>query len=71
MIKAVFIAALLSLAGAAAFAQGTTAQRAACERDSHKFCAAAEPDALAVDDCLKRRMSALSSACRKQFRARR
>lgn len=54
-----------------AMAQGTSKQRAACERDSHKFCAAAEPDALAVEKCLKQHMGSLSKACQRQFKARR
>ncbi|WP_363345634.1 hypothetical protein [Methylocystis echinoides] len=54
-----------------AIAQGTAKQRAACERDSHRLCAAAEPDAIAVEKCLKQHMGALSKACQRQFRARR
>ncbi len=54
-----------------AMAQGTAKQRAACERDSHKLCASAEPDAIAVEKCLKEHMGALSKACRRQFKARR
>jgi hypothetical protein len=46
------------------------AQRAACERDSHKFCAAEEPDAIAVERCLRAHMNQLSKACKRQFRAR-
>ncbi|MFO1125084.1 MAG: hypothetical protein U1E25_07265 [Methylocystis sp.] len=42
-------------------------QRAACERDSHKFCAAEEPDAIAVEKCLRAHASQLSKACRRQF----
>jgi len=60
------ILATLALAPPAA-AQGTAKQRAACERDSHRLCASAEPDALAVEDCLKAHMKSLSSACRRQF----
>ncbi len=54
-----------------ALAQGTAKQRTACERDSHKFCASAEPDAIAVEKCLKQHMGALSKACQRQFKARR
>ncbi len=54
-----------------ALAQGTAKQRAACERDSHRLCASAEPDALAVEKCLKQHMSELSKACQRQFKARR
>jgi hypothetical protein len=42
-------------------------QRAACERDSHKFCAAEEPDAIAVEKCLRAHASQLSKACKRQF----
>jgi hypothetical protein len=45
-------------------------QRAACERDSHKFCAAEEPDAIAVEKCLRAHMDELSKACKRQFRAK-
>ncbi len=69
----VFLVASIVLGFAAlnpAMAQGTAKQRTACERDSHKFCAAAEPDALAVEKCLKQHMGALSKKCRRQFTAR-
>lgn len=46
------------------------AQRAACERDSHKLCAAEEPDAIAVERCLRAHMNQLSKACKRQFGAR-
>lgn len=46
------------------------AQRAACERDSHKFCAAEEPNAIAVERCLRAHMNQLSRACKRQFMAR-
>jgi hypothetical protein len=49
-----------------AFAQGTRQQRAACERDSHRLCAEAEPDALAVEKCLKAHVGSLSKACQRQ-----
>ncbi|MGD9544412.1 MAG: hypothetical protein AB7F41_12065 [Methylocystis sp.] len=49
---------------------GRDMQRAACERDAHKFCAAEEPDAIAVERCLRAHMKSLSSACKKQFKAR-
>lgn len=64
----VVVSTVLSLIAFPAFAQGTAKQKAACERDSHKFCASAEPDAIAVEKCLKDHMSALSKACQRQFR---
>jgi hypothetical protein len=51
-------------------AQGTRAQRTACERDSHRLCAQAEPDAIAVEKCLKAHMTSLSAACQRQFGGR-
>ncbi|WP_457798229.1 hypothetical protein [Methylocystis sp. S23] len=53
-----------------AMAQGTAKQRAACERDSHRLCASAEPDAIAVENCLKAHIKSLSPACRRQFGGR-
>jgi len=54
-----------------ALAQGTRQQRAACERDSHRLCAEAEPDALAVEKCLRAHKASLSKACQQQFGGRR
>lgn len=54
-----------------AMAQGTAKQRAACEKDSHRLCASEEPDAIAVEKCLKANVKALSSACRRQFGGKR
>ncbi|HEY8162626.1 MAG: hypothetical protein ACR650_10760 [Methylocystis sp.] len=67
---ALFSALLGLLALDPALAQGTKKQREACERDSHKFCAEAEPDAIAVEKCLRANMSKLSPACRRQFKSR-
>ncbi|PPD44157.1 MAG: hypothetical protein CTY15_07905 [Methylocystis sp.] len=64
----IWLFAVLLVAGPAA-AQGTEQQRAACERDAHRLCAAEEPDAIAVENCLRANMKTLSSACRRQFRA--
>jgi hypothetical protein len=63
----VVVSTILSLIALPALAQGTAKQKAACQRDSHKFCASAEPDAIAVEKCLKEHMSALSKACQRQF----
>lgn len=54
-----------------ALAQGTAKQKAACEKDSHRLCASEEPDAIAVEKCLKQNMKALSPACRRQFSGKR
>jgi hypothetical protein len=59
--------AILPLIALPALAQGTAKQKAACERDSHRLCASAEPDAIAVEKCLKGHMSSLSKACQRQF----
>lgn len=65
----VILAAFIGLAAldAAAARAAMDKQRAACERDSHKFCAAEEPDAIAVEKCLRAHASQLSKACRRQF----
>jgi hypothetical protein len=63
----VVVSTTLSLIALPALAQGTAKQKAACERDSHKYCASAEPDAIAVEKCLKEHMSKLSKACQRQF----
>ncbi|MGJ0394650.1 MAG: hypothetical protein ACR65U_00245 [Methylocystis sp.] len=65
----VILAAFLGLAALDAAAARTAAdrQRAACERDSHKFCAAEEPNAIAVQKCLQAHVGQLSKACKRQF----
>ncbi len=63
----VIVSTILSLIALPALAQGTQKQKAACQKDSHKFCASAEPDAIAVETCLKEHMSTLSKACQRQF----
>jgi hypothetical protein len=56
---------------APAMAQGTEAQKAACERDADRLCAEAIPDAIAVEKCLAANMRSLSAACRRQFKPKR
>ncbi len=63
----VVVSTVLSIVALPALAQGTAKQKAACERDSHKYCASAEPDAIAVEKCLKEHMPSLSKACQRQF----
>ncbi|MGB5084668.1 MAG: hypothetical protein WBO09_08645 [Methylocystis silviterrae] len=69
------IFSLSAFIGLAAFNPATARtmdkQRTACERDSHKFCAADEPNAIAVERCLRTHMNELSSACKREFRAKR
>jgi hypothetical protein len=71
MRKLVYLSIALGFIVAPASAQGTKQQKAACERDSHRLCSEAEPDAIAVEKCLKAHMSALSPGCRRQFKGRR
>jgi hypothetical protein len=67
----VILAALIGLAAVdSAAARAVDKQRAACERDSHKFCAAEEPNAIAVEKCLRAHASELSKACKRQFMAK-
>jgi hypothetical protein len=58
--------ALLSVA-AAANAQGTAEQEAACIGDAFRFCAADIPDAKRIEACLEGNKKKLTSACRAQF----
>lgn len=59
---------LLALfAAAPALAQGTAAQREACEDDARRLCDAQIPDAIAVERCLRGNVGALSADCRAQF----
>jgi hypothetical protein len=60
-----FIFALFAVSPAGA--QGTDAQRAACERDAERLCSSAIPDVIAVENCLRANARALSPACRRQF----
>lgn len=57
-------------AASPALAQGTEAQRAACERDAQRLCSSAIPDVIAVENCMRANIKSLSSACRKQFKAK-
>lgn len=62
------LAAMLALfAAAPALAQGTAAQREACEDDAHRLCQSEIPDAIAVERCLRASVGALSGDCRAQF----
>jgi hypothetical protein len=62
------ISALLAIfAGAPAMAQGTTAQRAACEDDAKRLCQAQIPDVLAIEACLKAFAAEISGSCRTEL----
>jgi hypothetical protein len=69
MRKAILIAfgiLVLSFPGPAA-AQGTPAQRAACEQDAYRLCQQAIPDEPKVRRCLVANMRRLSPVCRTAF----
>ncbi len=51
------------LAGGAAFAQGTEAQREACTPDAFRLCSTAMPDAKRVENCLRNAGQQLSPRC--------
>lgn len=62
------LSALLSLMMAApAFAQGTQAQRDACEDDAKRFCQAQIPDVVAIESCLKASAASLTDDCRAEM----
>jgi hypothetical protein len=58
-----------AVAGQLAFAQqsqrGTAAERAACEPDVYRLCAAEIPDENKIIACLKKNKAKLSKACHK------
>jgi hypothetical protein len=62
------LSAMLSLLVAApAFAQGTQAQREACEDDAKRYCQAQIPDVVAIENCLRASAASLSSDCRAEM----
>lgn len=62
------LSALMALFMAApAMAQGTAAQKAACEDDAYRFCQAQVPDAIAIEKCLRGYAASISSACRAEL----
>jgi hypothetical protein len=69
--KATFGGLLLGLAWTApatpAAAQGTPAQRAACEQDAYRLCSQFIPDENRTANCLRRNRLRLSPACRTLF----
>ncbi|WP_253948121.1 hypothetical protein [Methylocystis sp. MJC1] len=52
---------------APALADGTAAQRAACEDDAYRFCQAQVPDAIAIEKCLRASAASISPACRTEL----
>ncbi len=62
------LSALLALFLAApAMAQGTAAQREACEDDAYRFCQAYVPDAIAIEKCLRASAAGITPACRAEL----
>lgn len=61
-------AALLPSAVSPASAQGTVAQREACEGDAFKFCSEFIPFVHAIENCLARNIRKLTPACQIQMR---
>lgn len=62
------LSALLALFVAApAMAQGTSAQREACEGDARAICDAYIPDAVAIEKCLRASAGRLSPDCRAEL----
>ncbi|WP_442756217.1 hypothetical protein ACNHKD_06280 [Methylocystis sp. JAN1] len=62
------LSALLSLFVAApAFAQGTAAQREACEDDAKRLCQAQIPDVVAIESCLRAAAVSLTDDCRAEM----
>ena len=51
-----------------AAAQGTVAQREACEGDAFKFCSEFIPFVHAIENCLSRTVRRLTPACQVQMR---
>jgi type II secretory pathway component PulL len=57
----------LVLMSSAASAQGTPAQRAACEGDAQRLCSQFIPDVDRITACLGQQRRYLSAACRAMF----
>lgn len=69
--RGIFLAAmLLTVVGTMtpAAAQGTIAQREACEGDAFKFCSNFIPMVHAIENCLYQNMRNLTPACRVQMK---
>ena len=61
-------AAALAGLTTSAVAQGTVAQREACEGDAFKFCSEFIPFVAQIENCLFRNMKKLTPACQFQMR---
>jgi hypothetical protein len=61
---------LMATATAPAAAQGTPAQRAACENDAMRLCGNYVPDVQRITACMRAKRSQLSPRCRAHFGAK-
>ncbi|QGM97831.1 hypothetical protein [Methylocystis parvus] len=62
------LSALLALLAAVpAMAQGTQAQRDACEDDAKRLCQAQIPDVTAIEGCLRAAAASLTDDCRSEM----
>ena len=62
--------ALTAASPTTAAAQGTPAQRAACEQDAYRLCMEFVPNERRIASCLSRKRMSLSPACRALFSGR-
>ena len=61
----VFLGSMLAISVASA--QGTEAQRLACEEDAFKWCPYDIPDPQKIQVCLQKNLRFLSAGCQAQF----
>ena len=65
MRQALIIVSTLTLFASGAFAQGTEAERQACNPDYNRFCSGVLPGGGRIIACLKKHKPELTEACRK------
>jgi hypothetical protein len=65
LLRLATLALAIAFSGAAALAQGTPQQRAACRADVGKFCKGKGEDPGVLYDCLKDNKDKISDKCRK------
>ena len=61
------VLASLVLLSAQALAQGTAEERSACMGDAFRFCASDIPNVSAIESCLIKNLSKLSTGCQEEF----
>jgi hypothetical protein len=66
-VAALLAVGLMAAAAAPAAAQGTPAQRAACENDAMRLCGNYAPDVQRITACMHAKRSQLSPRCRAHF----